>query len=162
MSRLDVFKAAVQLTVEGDAVTLASLKGPEGEEFHVTPRKYSKKDAARIRKLLMQSSGTVPASVQAKLLRLHKDGATITEEMLAGAMTDEEMLMLYQVADPESAIAVEREKLMRGIAEHDLGDVPGPMTAEIADLILDSRDVADEILAAVDALNPFSVTPTPS
>ena len=154
-NRLDVFKQAVQLTVEGDQVTLQSLKGPDGEEFHITPRKYSKKNAARIRKLMIEASTSLAPSIQAKIRRLHKEhGTDITEEILENALTDEEMAATTTVADPNQKYEIEHAKLMFGIAKQYFSDEPGPISDDIADLILESRTVADECLEAVDKLNP--------
>ena len=164
MSRLDVFKRAVQLSVEGDPVALQSIKGPDGEEFHVTPRKFSKKHAAKIRKLLMASAEGVSPSVAAKIVRLRKEyGDDITEEILTEALTPEELAALTAHSDPDLQYQVEQAKILYGIAEHDLSDPAGPMTQEIVDLILESRDVAKEVLEAVDALNPpFGQETSPS
>lgn len=161
MSRLDTFKKAVQLSVEGDPVTLQTLKGPGGEEFHITPRKFSKKNAARIRKMLIETSTTMPASLQAKIRRLNKEhGSDMSEELIEGALTDEEMAELTKVADPSEKYEIEHAKIVFGVALQDFSDEPGPMNDEIADLILESREVADEVLAAVDELNPPFVATT--
>lgn len=154
--RLDVFRKAVQLSVEGDQVTLQSIHGPDDEEFHVTPRKFSKKAAAKIRSMLMESSTSVDPKLQTKIRRLKREkaGEEITEEMIESMLTDEEMASLYTVKDPREKYEIEQAKLIAGIALQDFSDPPGLMSAEIADLVLEAPDLADEILKVVDELNP--------
>lgn len=154
-NRLDAFQQAVHLTVEGDETTLTSVPGANGEEFHVTPRKYSKKHTAKLRRLSMDGAATAPASLQVKIRRLKQQhGDALTDEILSQELTDEDMAALAHAIDPEGQYEIERAKLIYGVARQDFTDEPGPMTEAVADLILESRAVTDEILALVDGMNP--------
>lgn len=157
MGRYDAFKKAVELTIIGDPVTLASVKAEDGTEFHITPRKFSKENAAKIRRLQTRIKD-LPPSLVGKIRKLQKEhGAKLSDELLEKELTDEEQMLLLQSQDPERTHRCELEKLVCGIARQDLSDEPGPMTEEIAKLILDAPTIAEEILKAVDELNPISV-----
>jgi hypothetical protein len=154
-NRLDMFKQAVQLSVEGDEVALTSVKGPDGEEFHVTPRTVSKKDAARIRKLLTQAAVSLSPAVRGRVIRSNASAdGELDQKKLMEALSDEDLAAVFSGSDDEAVIEVLRAKLLCGIARQDLSDEPGPMTEEIAELVLTAPAVADEILGLVDALNP--------
>lgn len=151
---IEKFRKAVQLSVEGDPVTL-SLKGSEGEEYRIMPRKFSKKHAAKLRSLLLSSASHVSPALQSKIMKIKQEhGTTITEEVLTAALTEEELSALMTSADAEGQYEVERRKILYGVAWHDFGGAEEPMTEEVADLILESRAIAEEVLAAVDAMNP--------
>jgi len=154
-NRLEAFQQAVQLTVEGDEVALTSIAMPEGEEFHVTPRKYSKKNAAKLRRLMMNGAASAPASLQAKIRKLKAEyGDELNDEILSRELTDDDVAAISNTIDPEGQYEVERAKILYGIARQDFTDEPGPMTEQVADLILESRKVSDEVLALIDGLNP--------
>jgi len=149
------FKKAVQISVEGEPVVLQSVKSPDGEEYHITPRKFSKKNAAKIRGMLIESSHDIPAPLQAKMRRIRKDHPEdMTEEVIEAALTDEEMAELSSVNDPNEKYEIEHAKIIYGIALQDFSDPPGPMSGDIADLVLEAPLVADELLKIVDDLNP--------
>jgi hypothetical protein len=151
-NRLDKFRKAVALSVEGERVTFQSIG--DGD-FHFTPRKFSKKHAAKLRQLQIQGVSGVSPKLSAKLQRIQKEHAGDgLEEAIAAELTDEELTTLMTSMDPEAQTEVEKRRILYGVAEQDLSDVPGPMTEEIAELIMENRDVAQEVLDAVDALNP--------
>lgn len=161
MSRLDAFKQAVQMTVEGDRVALQSV--PSDEPFHVTPRKFSKQHTAEIQRLEVATTKDIPPSLQAKFRRLHKKyGRKIGEEILEAELTDEEIALMGYAGfgDPEAAYAAEHARIMYGISWQDLSDEPGPMTDEIAELIQESPEVTEEVLQAIADINPSSARVT--
>lgn len=156
VSRLDMFTKATHLSVEGDELTLTTVHGPDGEDFHVTPKKFSKKDAAKIRKLLTRTAVALSPAVRGRIIRAKKDApGEFDQKELMDSLSDEDLAALFaESADDESVLEVQRAKLICGIARQDFTDEPGPMTPELADLVLEAPAVADEILAAVDELNP--------
>lgn len=153
-STLDKFRKAVQMSVEGDPVTL-SIKGAEGEEYRIMPRKFSKKHAAKLRSLLLTSASHVPPALQSKIMKIKAEhGTAVTEEILSEALTEDELAALMTSGDAEGQYEVERRKIIYGVAWHDFGGAEEPMSEDVADLILESRAIAEEVLDAVDAMNP--------
>lgn len=159
MGRLDQFKQAVQVSIEGEKVQLESLG--DDPAFHIVPRKFSREHAAKIARLEVDSAGDLPASLVTKLRRLHKEhGNRIPNEIIEAEMTDEEIVQLANanMGDPDITTRAARERILHGVSWQDLSDEPGPMTEEIANLILESPTVTQEVLEAVAAMNPTSAT----
>jgi len=158
MGNYDAFRKAVELTVIGEPVELESVTAPDGRVFHVTPRKYSKAHAAKIRRYLVGAARAVPSSLHAKFRAIKKQyGDELTEEIIEKELTPEEQATLIESStNDDGSYDMERSMILYGIHEHDFGDEPAPMTEEIADMIMDSPDVAQEVLKAVVELNPPS------
>ena len=151
-NRLDKFRNAVALSVEGERVTFQSIG--DGE-FHFTPRKFSKKHAAKLRQLQIRGVSGVSPKLSAKLQRIQKENAGEgLEAAIASELTDDELKTLMTSIDSDAQCELEKRRIVYGVAEQDISIEPGPMTEEIADLIMENSDVAQEVLDAVDALNP--------
>lgn len=151
---LDGFKAALQLSVEGDPVAL-SLKNADGVAYEVKPRKFSKKHAAKIRKLMTARAGELDPALVAKISRLRREnGDVLNEDLLRDSLTDEDIAAMMRGQDPEELLQVEKLRITYGIAEHNFGGEWAMMTEEVAEIILENPAVAEEVLSAVDALNP--------
>lgn len=151
---LDGFRAALQLSVEGDPVTL-SVKGADGAAYEIKPRKFSKKHAAKIRKLMTDRAGDFDPSLIAKIARLQREsGGELNEDVLRENLSDEDIAAMMRGQDPEDLLEIEKRRITYGIAEHNFGGEWAMMTEEVAEIILENPAVAEEVLAAVDALNP--------
>jgi hypothetical protein len=153
--RLGAFRKALDLVVVGEPVELKSVKGEDGRTFHVKPRKLSKKNAARVRRLAVETATDLSPGLQAKMRRLrrdHPDG--VNEAIIEAELSDDEMAELTKSSDPSGRYEIVHAKILYGIAEHDFGGEYEPMTEDVVDLILESEDLAAEMLELVDDMNP--------
>ncbi len=150
------WKERVARSILGEPVALETLEG-----YHITPRKYRTGDAEQIDRLTKLMVAAKPKTMEAyrKLDLKPGEGQLLSPEEIAKKLDNADTAAIMREtaeADSEFMLPLWRSVMLYGIGEHDFNDdggKPVPVDEALVEVLLESQDVAGEIVGIIQKHN---------